>query len=85
MINNAGIGGSHIGPDDWLTTDDHREVFNVNYFGMVSVTNVFLPLIKKERGRIVNTASILGKMVLPNTGPYSASKHAVEAYSDCLR
>lgn len=85
LVNNAGIAGSHIGPLDWLNADDHREVFNVNYFGMVNVTNVFLPLIKKEKGRIVNVASILGKMSMESMGPYVASKHAVEAFSDVLR
>ncbi|ELT96200.1 hypothetical protein CAPTEDRAFT_5213 [Capitella teleta] len=86
LVNNAGIPGSHIGPMDWLTLDDHREVFDVNYFGLVAVTEAFLPLLKKEKGsRIVNTASILGRMTMMFSGSYTATKHAVEGYSAVLR
>jgi NAD(P)-dependent dehydrogenase (short-subunit alcohol dehydrogenase family) len=86
LVNNAGIFGSYSGPLDWLTTSDHREVFEVNYFGMVAVTEAFLPLLKKEKGsRIVNTSSLFGRMFMMGTGPYTASKHAVEGYSDVIR
>ena len=49
------------------------------------VNRTFLPLLKKTRGRIVNTCSISGLAVLPSLAPYAASKHAAIAYSDVLR
>jgi len=57
----------------------------VNTLGMVRTTHAFKALLKRARGRIVNTASVCGRVALPCTGPYSVSKHAVEAYSDILR
>ena len=43
-----------LGFVDWLTLDDYRQVCSVNLFGLIDVTMTFLPLIKKEKGRIVN-------------------------------
>ena len=54
LINNAGIAG-RSGPADWLNLDDYHQVINVNLFGLIDVTTTFLSLIKKEKGRIVNT------------------------------
>ncbi len=42
-------------PADWLTLQDYRNTIDVNMFGLVDVTMTFLPLVKKEKGRIVNT------------------------------
>ncbi|XP_062582328.1 dehydrogenase/reductase SDR family member 9-like [Saccostrea cucullata] len=83
LVNNAGIAGS-VGPTDWLTRSDYEKVMAVNLYGMVEMTNAFLPLIRKEKGRIVNMTSICGRITLAPT-PYCASKFAAEAYSDCLR
>ncbi len=54
VINNAGISG-RPGPADWQTMEDYRKVLGINTFGLIDVTHTFLPLIKKEKGRIVNT------------------------------
>ena len=54
MLNNAGVLGT-VAPTDWQTLQDYRDTLNVNLFGLIDVTTTFLPLVKKEKGRIVNT------------------------------
>jgi NAD(P)-dependent dehydrogenase (short-subunit alcohol dehydrogenase family) len=49
------------------------------------VTQAFLPLLRKARGRIVNISSLAGKLTTPFNGAYSAAKHGIEAFSDALR
>jgi retinol dehydrogenase-16 len=83
LVNNAGIAGN-VGPTDWNTRGDYEKVMAVNLYGMIDMTNAFLPLIRKERGRIVNMTSICGRITLA-PAPYCASKYAAEAYSDSLR
>ena len=68
----------------------YSNVFDVNFFGLIDVTKVFLPLlgIKKEakiKGKIINISSVSGKRAYPFVAPYSASKFALEAFSDSLR
>ncbi|XP_066270403.1 retinol dehydrogenase 16-like isoform X2 [Branchiostoma lanceolatum] len=84
LVNNAGILGV-AGTMAWATKDDYQAVLNVNLLGMIDVTNKFLPLLKKSRGRIVNVASIAGRFSTGTTVPYSVSKYGVEAFSDSLR
>jgi NAD(P)-dependent dehydrogenase (short-subunit alcohol dehydrogenase family) len=83
LVNNAGI--SINGPLEYLTSEDLRKQLEVNVVGQVAVTRAFLPLIRKAKGRIVNIGSIGGRFTTPFLGPYCASKHAMEAISDCLR
>ena len=69
-----------------MTIADYMEVMEVNLYGMINMVDTFLPLLKKQTGsRIVNTASIYGRVAAKNSGPYSVSKFGVEAYSDVLR
>ncbi len=49
------------------------------------MTQAFLPLLRKARGRIVNISSLAGKLTTPFNGAYSAAKHGIEAFSDALR
>ncbi len=83
LVNNAGI--TVNGPLEYLTSDDLRKQLEVNVVGQIAVTRTFLELIRKGRGRIVYIGSIAGKIATPFLGPYSASKHAMEALSDSLR
>jgi NAD(P)-dependent dehydrogenase (short-subunit alcohol dehydrogenase family) len=53
--------------------------------GQVAVTQAMLPMLRESRGRIVNMGSIAGLSALPMTGPYAASKFALEAITDSLR
>ena len=60
MVNNAGI--SSIAPIEWAPLDQMKRIVDVNLWGMIDATKTFLPLIKKSRGRVVNLASISGKI-----------------------
>nr|XP_006636595.2 PREDICTED: retinol dehydrogenase 3-like isoform X1 [Lepisosteus oculatus] len=83
LVNNAGV-SVPSGPCDWLTVDDYRQMLDVNLLGVIAVTLSVLPLIKKARGRVVNVASVFGR-ISPFGGPYSVSKYGVEAFNDSLR
>jgi NAD(P)-dependent dehydrogenase (short-subunit alcohol dehydrogenase family) len=84
VFNNAGIAGK-VGPAEWLRLDDYRQVFDINLLGLVDVTVTFLPLIKRARGRVINTASVFGRHTISGSTPYCCSKYAVESFSDSLR
>jgi 3-hydroxybutyrate dehydrogenase len=58
---------------------------SVNLFGVIRVTNAFLPLIRKSQGRIVNVSSILNRTPSPFNGPFTITKGAIESYSAILR
>ncbi len=83
LVNNAGI--SIPGPLEFLPIADLRRQLEVNVIGQIAVTQAFLPLLRKGRGRIVNIGSISGKLATPFIGAYCASKFAMEALTDSLR
>lgn len=83
LINNAGI--AIAGPVECLPMPEFRRQFDVNVFGLIDVTQQFLPLLRRSGGRIINISSISGRLAAPFLGPYSASKFAVEGLSDSLR
>lgn len=62
-----------------------RRQLEINLVGQLAVTQAFLPLLRKARGRIVNISSLAGKLTTPFNGAYSAAKHGIEAFSDALR
>ena len=88
IVNNSGIALG--GPIQFLPTDVYRKQFEVNLFGVVNVTRSYLKLLGAERGashrgRVVMISSVSGKRSYPFVSPYTASKHALEAFSDSLR
>ncbi|XP_050781622.1 17-beta-hydroxysteroid dehydrogenase type 6-like isoform X2 [Gopherus flavomarginatus] len=83
LVNNAGVALPLV-PNEWLTKDDFIRVLDVNLIGLIEVTLSFLPLVKRARGRVVNMASILGRLAFYGGG-YCPSKYGVEAFSDSLR
>jgi short-subunit dehydrogenase len=84
LVNNAGI-IAH-GCIDWTSLELMHKIMNVNFFGHVAMTKKFLPLlITKRNSRVVNMCSATGFFAFPNTSAYSASKYALESFSDCLR
>lgn len=83
LVNNAGIAVS--GPVEYLPIEEVRKQLEVNFIGQVAVTQAFLPLLRRSRGRIVNIGSVGGEVALPFLSPYAASKHAIEGFSDSLR
>ncbi len=83
LVNNAGIVvGS---PLEFLPLDDLRRQFEVNVIGQLAVTQAFLPLIRKAKGRIVNMGSQSGRVANLFMGPYAMSKFALEAMTSSLR
>ncbi|XP_069106446.1 retinol dehydrogenase 7-like isoform X2 [Argopecten irradians] len=85
LVNNAGIlGAGCYVASDWLNIDDYKSVMNVNLYGTIEVTSAFLTLIRKEKGRIVNTTSVSGRVAIGGT-PYVCSKFAAEGFADSLR
>jgi NAD(P)-dependent dehydrogenase (short-subunit alcohol dehydrogenase family) len=84
LINNAGIAIAAVMEE--ITLPDLRRQFETNYFGLVRMSQRVLPGMRRKRsGRIINMSSIAGKLTSPLFGPYSSSKHAVEAVSDAMR
>ena len=84
LVNVAGM--LVLGPVESVPEEQTRAQFEVNVFGSLAVTRAFLPSMRERgAGRIVNVSSIMGRFVLPGSGLYSASKFAIEAYSDALR
>ncbi|XP_063743393.1 retinol dehydrogenase 1 isoform X2 [Eleginops maclovinus] len=83
LVNNAGR-SIPIGPTEWLKLEDFTKVLDVNLLGVIDVTLQFLPLLKQGQGRVVNVASVLGRLSLTGGG-YCLSKWGVEAFSDSLR
>jgi len=84
LINNAGYG--LYGPVEQLPMSEIRRQFETNFFGLVRLTQLVLPGMRRRgRGRILNVSSMGGRITLPGGAFYHASKYAVEALSDALR
>jgi NAD(P)-dependent dehydrogenase (short-subunit alcohol dehydrogenase family) len=84
LVNNAGY--ALQGPVEDTPIDAVRAQFETNVFGLVRLTQLVLPGMRRARtGRIINIGSMGGRFTFPGGGYYHASKHAVEAISDALR
>jgi NAD(P)-dependent dehydrogenase (short-subunit alcohol dehydrogenase family) len=84
LVNNAGIGV--MGAIEEVPMDEVQRQFETNVFGLLQLTQLVLPIMRKRRrGRIINVSSVAGSMAVPAMGVYCASKFAVEAISDALR
>jgi NAD(P)-dependent dehydrogenase (short-subunit alcohol dehydrogenase family) len=84
LINNAGAG--QTGPLADVDLDRVRRLFDVNVFGTLAVTQAVLPrMVEKGAGRIIIVSSIAGVMAGPAFGPYTMTKHALEAMGKTLR
>lgn len=83
LVNNAGIGGA--GPLEIVPEEDHRAIFDTNYFGAIRMIQAVLPGMRERgSGTLANITSGAGRFPAPNQVPYAASKHALEAASDAL-
>lgn len=83
LVNNAGIGVN--APIETFAIEEWRNLFEVNLFGHVAVTQALLPALIRSKGRVVNISSVGGKVAMATYGPYAATKFALEAVSDSLR
>ncbi|XP_070618031.1 dehydrogenase/reductase SDR family member 7B-like isoform X2 [Erythrolamprus reginae] len=84
LINNAGI--SYRGCITETAIEVDRRVMETNYFGPVALTKALLPaMIQRRKGHIVAISSLQGKISIPFRSAYAASKHATQAFFDCLR
>lgn len=84
LVNNAGYG--YFGPLEMVPLEEARRQFEVNVFGLASLCQKVLPLMRERRkGRIVNVASMAGRFCEPRGDWYHATKYAVVALSECLR
>ena len=82
LINNAGV--VLLAPLVEVTEEDLAFQMNVNVYGPYRVTKAFAPLLIESEGRVATTGSISGIVTWGLGGPYTMSKHAVEAYTDVL-
>ncbi len=82
LINNAGV--AVIAPMIEVTEEDLAFQLDVNVYGPYRVTKAFAPMLIESKGRVYTTGSISGFVVWGFGGPYTMSKHAVEAFTDAL-
>ena len=82
-VNNAGL--SIYGPVEEVPVEDARRLFDVNYWGVVHGTLASLPYLKETGGAVINLGSVTSDRAVPLQAHYSASKHAVKAFTDALR
>jgi len=84
LVNNAGYGQE--GTVEEVPMEEVRRQFETNVFGLVRLTQLALPGMRRQHwGRVINVSSMGGRLTFPGGGVYHATKHAVEAISDALR
>lgn len=84
LVNNAGFGVAPGGAEE-SSIAQAKSIFDTNFFGVVRMTRAVVPHMRKQgSGRIINIGSVLGFMPMPYGALYSASKHAIEGYSESL-
>jgi NAD(P)-dependent dehydrogenase (short-subunit alcohol dehydrogenase family) len=82
LVNNAGYG--HFGALETASEADVRHQMEINFFGLLFLTQALLPALRKAQGRILNISSIIGRFGMPLTSLYCASKFAVDGFSESL-
>jgi NAD(P)-dependent dehydrogenase (short-subunit alcohol dehydrogenase family) len=83
VVNNAGVVVG--GPVEAVPPAELRRQLEVNVVGQVAVTQAVLPRLRRSRGRVVFVSSLSGLVATPLSGPYNASKFALEGLADALR
>jgi NAD(P)-dependent dehydrogenase (short-subunit alcohol dehydrogenase family) len=84
LVNNAGFSVAPAGAEE-SSIEQARAIFDTNFFGIVRMTRAVVPQMRSQRsGRIINIGSVLGFLPAPYMALYSATKHAIEGYSESL-
>ena len=84
LVNNAGFGVAPAGAEE-SSLNQARSIFETNFFGLIRMTRAVVPHMRRQgNGRIINIGSVLGFLPMPYGALYSATKHAVEGYSESL-
>src|SRR5262245_37960040 len=84
LVNNAGIGATGHFAD--VSPDRLRKIMEINFFALAETTRLFIPLLRLGNyPAIVNISSVAGKRGIPARSEYSASKFAVQGFSEALR
>lgn len=83
LVNVAGVG--RVRPVEYMSHDDLQEIFEINVFGQIAVTQALLPLLRASRGRIVNVSSVGAHIAIPFGSLINASKSAFGILNDTLR
>ena len=84
LVNNAGLG--QVGPLRSIPLDRVRRVFETNVFGTLAMSQAVVPqMLERGSGRILILSSIAGVVAGPMTGPYSMTKHALQAMGSAMR
>ncbi|XP_076620232.1 D-beta-hydroxybutyrate dehydrogenase, mitochondrial isoform X3 [Colletes latitarsis] len=74
-----------LGECEWVPSSVLKRSIDINFIGLARLTQVFLPLIRRSKGRVVLVSSLLARIPSPVRGIYCAVKAAVEAWGTCLR
>src|SRR5216110_2089403 len=84
LVNNAGFSVAPAGAEE-SSIEQARSIFDTNFFGIVRMTRAVVPHMRRQgSGRIINIGSVLGFLPAPYMALYSATKHAIEGYSESL-
>ncbi|MFD0913389.1 oxidoreductase [Methylophilus luteus] len=84
LVNNAGFSVAPAGAEE-VSIEQTKSIFNTNFYGIVRMTRAVVPHMRSQgKGRIINIGSVLGFLPAPFMALYSATKHAVEGYSESL-
>lgn len=83
LINNAGV--AYAAPFEYQNFSDIAQMIQLNVIGVMHVTQLLLPYLKKTNARIINISSVSGENGTPFLAAYCASKHAIEGFSESLR
>jgi NAD(P)-dependent dehydrogenase (short-subunit alcohol dehydrogenase family) len=84
LVNNAGYAQGGFVED--VELGEWRRQMDTNFFGLIAVTQAVLPYMRaRSSGTLINVSSVSGRIGFPGYAPYSASKHAVEGFSEALR
>jgi len=84
LVNNAGYASG--GFIEEIPIEEYRKQFETNVFGAISISQIVLPYMRKQKsGKIINVSSISGQVGFPGLSPYVSSKYALEGWSESLR